>query len=86
METPCVAIGGITPENAEPLVDAGADFLAVSAGVWSHKEGPAAAVRQFNAIFDRALSGEVGTGSPLESAKIAESLEHHPIQLDRMML
>ena len=32
METPCVAIGGITVDNAEPLVRAGADFLAVSAG------------------------------------------------------
>lgn len=53
METPCVAIGGITIENAEPLVRAGADFLAVSAGVWAHPEGPRAAVTAFNAIFDR---------------------------------
>ena len=30
-EIPCVAIGGITVENGAPLVDAGADFLAVSA-------------------------------------------------------
>lgn len=49
MELPCVAIGGITPENCGPLVEAGADFLAVSASVWSHPEGPAAAVRAFNA-------------------------------------
>src|SRR5690606_9347088 len=34
MELPCVAIGGITTDNAAPLVRAGADFLAVSAGVW----------------------------------------------------
>jgi thiamine-phosphate pyrophosphorylase len=53
MELPCVAIGGITPENAEPLVRAGADFLAVSAGVWVHAAGPAAAVSAFNAVFDR---------------------------------
>jgi thiamine-phosphate pyrophosphorylase len=53
METPCVAIGGITIENAEPLVRAGADFLAVSAGVWAHAEGPRAAVAAFNALFDR---------------------------------
>jgi len=53
METPCVAIGGITVENAEPLVRAGADFLAVSAGVWAHPEGPRAAVAAFNALFDR---------------------------------
>ena len=48
METPCVAIGGITIENCPILVSAGADFLSVVAGVWSHPEGPAVAVRQFN--------------------------------------
>jgi len=48
MTVPCVAIGGITPANCRPLVTAGADFLAVSAGVWNHPEGPAAAVRVFN--------------------------------------
>ncbi|MAK61724.1 MAG: thiamine phosphate synthase [Ponticaulis sp.] len=53
MEIPCVAIGGIKVDNAEPVVKAGADFLAVSGGVWSHPEGPAAAVRQFNEIFDQ---------------------------------
>jgi thiamine-phosphate pyrophosphorylase len=50
-ELPCVAIGGITPENAAPLVRAGADFLAVSSGVWSHDDGPAAAVRALNRIM-----------------------------------
>jgi thiamine-phosphate pyrophosphorylase len=53
METPCVAIGGINVENAEPLVRAGADFLAVSAGVWAHPEGPRAAVAAFNVLLDR---------------------------------
>lgn len=52
-ELPCVAIGGITVANAAPLVRAGADFLAVSAGVWDHPDGPEAAVRAFNALFDR---------------------------------
>lgn len=51
MEVPCVAIGGITPENARPLVEAGADFLAVSSGVWCYPQGPAAAVLAFNALF-----------------------------------
>ncbi len=51
--TPCVAIGGIDIDNAEPLVRAGADFLAVSAGVWNHADGPRAAVARFNALFDR---------------------------------
>ena len=49
MLTPCVAIGGITPANCRPLATAGADFLAVSAGVWRHPVGPAAAVAAFNA-------------------------------------
>jgi thiamine-phosphate pyrophosphorylase len=52
IELPCIAIGGITPDNARPLAEAGADFLAVSAGVWRHGRGPADAVRAFDAIFD----------------------------------
>jgi thiamine-phosphate pyrophosphorylase len=44
-EVPCVAIGGITAENCAALVAAGADFLAVSSGVWAHPDGPAAGVR-----------------------------------------
>lgn len=52
METPCVAIGGITVENAPPLITAGADFLSVVAGVWNHPDGPAAAVRAFNAVME----------------------------------
>jgi thiamine-phosphate pyrophosphorylase len=51
MVVPCVAIGGITVENALALIAAGADFLAVSAGVWDHAGGPQEAVRQFNALF-----------------------------------
>ena len=45
VEIPSVAIGGITPQNCRELVDAGADFLAVSNAVWSGDE--AAAVRAF---------------------------------------
>ncbi len=52
---PCVAIGGITAANAAPLVAAGADFLAVSNGVWNHADGPAAAVAAFNRVIDAAL-------------------------------
>ncbi|MBI1186539.1 MAG: thiamine phosphate synthase [Alphaproteobacteria bacterium] len=54
MEIPCVAIGGITSENAAPLIAAGADFLAVSAGVWAYPDGAGEAVRRFNALFDAA--------------------------------
>jgi thiamine-phosphate pyrophosphorylase len=49
MQTPCVAIGGITADNVAQVAEAGADFVAVSAGVWAHAEGPAAAVRALNA-------------------------------------
>lgn len=56
MEVPCVAIGGVTVDNCAGLVRAGADFLAVSNGVWSYDGGPAAAVRDFNAAIARASS------------------------------
>ena len=51
MTVPVVAIGGITIENCAPLIEAGADFLAVSSGVWNYAQGPAAAVKAFNALF-----------------------------------
>ncbi len=65
MQVPCVAIGGITVAAARSLAAAGADFLAVSAGVWSHEEGPAAAVAAFNremalGAADRAAPGSRG--------------------------
>ncbi|SRR5579862_2489177 len=50
---PCCAIGGITQENCGPLVEAGADFLAVISAIWSHPAGPRAAVAQFNDVFAR---------------------------------
>jgi thiamine-phosphate pyrophosphorylase len=56
MEVPCVAIGGITADNARGLATAGADFLAVSAGVWSHGDGPAAAVKAINAEIAAGLA------------------------------
>jgi len=56
METPCVAIGGIKAENARGLAAAGADFLAVSAGVWSYGDGPAAAVKALNAEIAKGLA------------------------------
>lgn len=54
MEIPCVAIGGITPDNCGPLVEAGADFLAVSGAVWNGDE--AAAVQAFHRAI--AAAGE----------------------------
>ncbi len=49
-EIPCVAIGGITSDNAKPLVDAGADFLALCQAVWK-TEDPSAAVRAFEEVL-----------------------------------
>lgn len=51
MEIPCVAIGGITIETAPAMVEAGADFIAVSAGVWSFPEGVAEAVLGFERVL-----------------------------------
>jgi len=51
-ELPCVAIGGITPGNARPLIDAGADFLAVSGSVWNAPDA-AEAVKAFAALLGR---------------------------------
>ena len=50
---PCCAIGGITQENCSPLVEAGADFLAVIGAIWTHPKGPREAVREFNDVFAR---------------------------------
>jgi len=49
-EIPCVAIGGITPDNAKPLIEAGADFIAVCQAVWG-KDDPAAAVKAFSEVL-----------------------------------
>ena len=52
-ELPCVAIGGIAPGNAGPLIAAGADFLAVSGAVWNDPGGPGAAVAAFGPLLAR---------------------------------
>ncbi|MEO8812108.1 MAG: thiamine phosphate synthase, partial [Caulobacteraceae bacterium] len=61
---PCVAIGGITAANCRPLVAAGADMLAVSAGVWTHPEGPAAAVRAFGGAIAEGLIRRLASEAP----------------------
>jgi len=58
VEVPCVAIGGITVENCQPLVRAGVDFLAVSSGVWEYGPGPAQAVQDFN----QAIAADLAEG------------------------
>ena len=51
-ELPCVAIGGITAENASELIAAGADYIAVCGGVWSHPDGPEAACAGLSQLLD----------------------------------
>jgi thiamine-phosphate pyrophosphorylase len=58
--TPCVAIGGITSDNCRPLVAAGADFIAVSSGVWANPQGPAAAVAALDAEIAKGLADRTG--------------------------
>lgn len=48
---PRVAIGGITPDNARPLVATGAELVAVISGVFDAPD-PAAAARACRALFD----------------------------------
>ncbi len=55
-ELPVVAIGGITAENAAPLVKAGAHFLAVSGFVWQHPRGVKAAVDELAKAIDSAAT------------------------------
>ena len=50
-EIPCVAIGGITLQTAASVIEAGADYLAVSGGIWAHAEGPEAAARGFASLL-----------------------------------
>jgi len=56
-EIPCVAIGGITPANARPLIEAGADFIAVCSAVWNAAEGEETAVRAFAQVLKEASQG-----------------------------
>jgi thiamine-phosphate pyrophosphorylase len=50
-QLPVVAIGGIFPENAAPLVASGADFIAVVRAVWDHPEGPGSGVAAFRDVL-----------------------------------
>lgn len=63
MEIPTVAIGGITADNCAPVVQAGADFLAVVGAVWNHPEGPAAGVAAMNQAIQAALAERPADGA-----------------------
>ena len=52
MEIPCVAIGGINIDNALPIINAGADFIAISSGVWNYEGGINAALKKFQTLIE----------------------------------
>ena len=54
MTAPCVAIAGDDLATAGEMAAAGADFVAVGAGIWSHPGGPEAAIRELLAILGNA--------------------------------
>lgn len=64
MTTPCVAIGGITVENCTDVIEAGADFIAVSSGVWDYPGGAPAAVAAFFAKTKAAHAATKGETAP----------------------
>ncbi len=48
MEIPCIAAGGIKPQNCAELVKAGADFICASTSIWEYPGGAAAAIKDFH--------------------------------------
>ena len=50
IDLPCVVIGGMTPENAAPLVARGADMVAAISSVYL-ASAPDIAVQKFNQLF-----------------------------------
>lgn len=51
MEVPCVAVGGITPDNLAPVVETHCEFICAVSAIWDHPDGPEAAVRAFHAAI-----------------------------------
>lgn len=51
MEVPCVAVGGITPENAKPVLRTKCEFICAVSSVWNGPQGPADAVRAFAGVL-----------------------------------
>ena len=52
LRKPLVAIGGITPDNAQALLDAGANFLAVVSGIFANAD-PENAARRYTDLFQK---------------------------------
>ncbi|MEQ8828818.1 MAG: thiamine phosphate synthase [Alphaproteobacteria bacterium] len=53
MEVPCVAVGGLTPDNIYPVVETRCEFICAVSSVWDHPDGPAAAVGAFHDALSR---------------------------------
>ena len=51
LSIPIVAIGGITPENGRPLVEAGADYIAAIHGVFG-QDDPELAAKKYTELFE----------------------------------
>lgn len=56
IDLPVVVIGGMTPDNAAPLVEQGAHMVAAITSVYGAAD-PRAATRQFDALFARMEKG-----------------------------
>ena len=52
---PAVAIGGITPENCKPLIESGANFLAISSSIWDSKNNSIKIIKEFNSIIGKTI-------------------------------
>jgi len=48
IEVPCVAVGGLTPDNVAPVLETQCEFVCAVSSVWDHPESPADAVRAFS--------------------------------------
>lgn len=48
-----IGVGGITPERVAPVLDAGADGVAVISGIWDDRDPKSATVRYLSAYADR---------------------------------
>lgn len=60
-EIPCVALAGTSLASVADVAETGADFIAVREAVWSHPEGPRAAVAEANRLIDAVFASADGT-------------------------
>ncbi len=61
---PCVAIGGVTPQNCAPLVAAGADFIGAITNLWQHPQGASKAVEDYQRAIETGLEARAMKNQP----------------------